>query len=85
MKLFILIVLQKIFLVTAADIPLCVANTNPEAAAALCMSCSAADANQCTPCSQDACMNGVYSIQFDDKDAWSMTHLTMISSSKDAK
>ena len=77
--------LQKIFLTIAADIPLCVANTRPEVTADLCMSCSAADANQCTPCSQDGCINGRYSIQFDDKDAWSMTHLAIISSTKDAK
>jgi len=84
MKLFILVMLHMIFLTKAADIPLCVANTMPEAAADLCMTCSA-DADQCTPCSQDACMNGKYYIQFDDKDAWSMTYLSITSSTKDAK
>jgi len=85
MKLYILLALQRIFLTSAADIPICVANTLPEVTADLCMSCSAADAYQCTPCSQDGCMDGVYSIQYDDEDAWSMTHLTITSSSKDAQ
>jgi len=74
----------KIIQSTAGDVPLCVPGTRPEVTAELCMSCPA-NADQCVPCSQDGCMNGKYSIQFDDRDAWSMTALTIYSSSKDSK
>ena len=85
MKLFILVMLQRIFLTSRAGIPLCVPNTRPEVTSDLHMRCSAADANQCAPCSQDGCMHERYSIQYDEKDDWRVTYLSITSSTKDTK